>query len=170
MCLAQLVRSCLTEPWIQQTYCNLEVFTLRLLPLFWLLVLSEDVEANPGPVSDPCTLCTKAVRVSDNTILCDRCERWSHVSVWAKRSTTASSLQENHRCGYVLPLLALNFPCSQLSLKNTNSAFDTSISSQVSELNLSPSICREQHPVSLTCLNFNSRSKRHDLHALLEQY
>ena len=59
---------------------------LRLFPLlFWiflLLVLSNDIEVNPGPRPPkyPCGVCSKAVKWSDHGVLCDSCETWFHTT------------------------------------------------------------------------------------------
>ena len=43
-----------------------------------LLVLSGDVEANPGPIRHPCTICSKCVRNNQRAILCSKCGMWTH--------------------------------------------------------------------------------------------
>ena len=37
----------------------------------WLLLLSGDIEINPGPVRYPCTVCAKPVRVNQRGVMCD---------------------------------------------------------------------------------------------------
>ena len=43
-----------------------------------LLVLSGDVEANPGPIRHPCTICSKCVRNNQWATLCSKCGMWTH--------------------------------------------------------------------------------------------
>ena len=51
-----------------------------LLYYHWLILLSGDVESNPGPVKFPCTRCCKAVIQNDRAILCNRCKNWNHAA------------------------------------------------------------------------------------------
>ena len=44
----------------------------------WLLLLSGDVESNPGPVRYPCTVCSKPVRSNQRGIECSMCGKWTH--------------------------------------------------------------------------------------------
>ena len=45
-----------------------------------LLILSNDIERNPGPRTPkfPCGICTKAVRWNDKGVACDSCNSWFH--------------------------------------------------------------------------------------------
>ena len=40
------------------------------------LLLSGDLELNPGPVTDPCGVCSKGVRKNQQGIACDSCDVW----------------------------------------------------------------------------------------------
>ena len=42
---------------------------------YWLILLSGDVQGNPGPISFTCTVCRKAVTSRQNGVECTRCER-----------------------------------------------------------------------------------------------
>ena len=59
---------------------------LSLLPfsiwIFLLIILSNDIEVNPGPRPPkyPCGVCTKAVKWTDHGVLCDSCETWFHTT------------------------------------------------------------------------------------------
>ena len=41
-----------------------------------LLLLCGDIECNPGP--SQCDICSKVVRMRDNALQCDNCEKWVH--------------------------------------------------------------------------------------------
>lgn len=41
----------------------------------YLLYLSGDLEINPGPVKDPCRICTKGCRSNQRAIQCDSCDQ-----------------------------------------------------------------------------------------------
>lgn len=43
-----------------------------------LLILSDDVELNPGQIRYPCGTCAKPVRSNRNAIGCDTCHQWIH--------------------------------------------------------------------------------------------
>ena len=49
-----------------------------VMTMLVLLVLSGDVEANPGPIRHPCTICSKCVRKNQRAILCSKCGMWTH--------------------------------------------------------------------------------------------
>ena len=49
-----------------------------LLMLSLITVLANDIEPNPGPVKDPCMICTKGVRKNQHGIQCDSCDWWCH--------------------------------------------------------------------------------------------
>ena len=46
--------------------------------LFSVLLLSGDVEINPGPVKHPCKVCDKPVKSNQRGILCECCYYWLH--------------------------------------------------------------------------------------------
>ena len=43
------------------------------------LILSGDIEENPGPVKHPCLACEKPVAKSHRAIMCEICEKWIHI-------------------------------------------------------------------------------------------
>ena len=49
-----------------------------VMAILVLLVLSGDVEANPGPIRNPCTICSKCVRNNQRAILYSKCGMWTH--------------------------------------------------------------------------------------------
>ena len=51
---------------------------LDMIALMVLLVLSGDIESNPGPVRYPCTMCNESVRRNQRAILCSECDGWTH--------------------------------------------------------------------------------------------
>ena len=44
----------------------------------YLLLLAGDVSSNPGPVKDPCAICSKGCRSNQRAIQCDGCDKWHH--------------------------------------------------------------------------------------------
>ena len=44
-----------------------------------LLLISGNVSPNPGPVKDPCSVCTKPVAANHKALLCDKCTKWCHI-------------------------------------------------------------------------------------------
>ncbi|KAL3881005.1 hypothetical protein ACJMK2_033206 [Sinanodonta woodiana] len=43
-----------------------------------LILLSGDIEVNPGPPKFPCAICQKAVAMNHNALQCDECNAWVH--------------------------------------------------------------------------------------------
>ena len=46
----------------------------------YLLLLAGDVSSKPGPVKDPCTICSKGCRSNQRAIQCDGCDKWHHAT------------------------------------------------------------------------------------------
>ena len=51
--------------------------TLHLLIL--TLLISGDIETNPGPVRCPCGICNRAVASNHRAVCCDDCNSWIHI-------------------------------------------------------------------------------------------
>ena len=49
---------------------------------FLLLLLSGDIEINPGPIN-PCSICLRSVARNHRAILCDNCNLWSHIKCYS---------------------------------------------------------------------------------------
>ena len=58
---------------------NKYVCDFKTFCLLQLLILSGDVEANPGPVKYPCSLCRKPTKSNQKAIQCDFCDAWTHL-------------------------------------------------------------------------------------------
>lgn len=43
-----------------------------------MVLLSGDVSSNPGPVKDPCAVCSKGCRSNQKAVQCDECNKWYH--------------------------------------------------------------------------------------------
>ena len=59
-------------------YCFLAGFWPVLWTFFLVLLLSFNVELNPGPVCFLCSVCYKPVRVNQQALQCDLCTYWCH--------------------------------------------------------------------------------------------
>ena len=56
------------------------IFARRLVRFSCLmLLLCGDILPNPGPPRYLCGVCRRAVRPSDNALLCDSCGKWFHI-------------------------------------------------------------------------------------------
>ena len=44
-----------------------------------ILALSGDISLNPGPVKNPCGLCSKSVASNHRAVLCEVCYYWQHI-------------------------------------------------------------------------------------------
>ena len=43
------------------------------------LILSGDIECNPGPIKHPCLECNKPVAKNHRAVMCDTCSKWIHI-------------------------------------------------------------------------------------------
>ena len=43
------------------------------------VILSGDVQENPGPVNNPCSVCGRAVAKNHRALECDKCQKWCHI-------------------------------------------------------------------------------------------
>lgn len=44
----------------------------------YMVLLAGDIRQNPGPVKDPCLVCSRGCRKTQKTIQCDICDQWFH--------------------------------------------------------------------------------------------
>ena len=55
------------------------IYLIKLsLSASYLVILAGDVSMNPGPVRDPCGICSKGCRVNQRAVQCDECDVWYH--------------------------------------------------------------------------------------------
>ena len=138
--------------------------------LILLLLSAGDVETNPGPVRYACTSCKKCVKPSDQAVLCDKCDNWTHASCGGVSQSEYLHLEDAGdwfcpSCNLsVLPFA----DSSTISTGSSLSATDTSGTSSVTDMNSSnPSTV----PTHLKCCVYNARSvmnKLCDVAAILE--
>ena len=57
-----------------------------------LILLSGDIALNPGPISYPCSKCSKGVRVG---VLCTHCDMWIHKKCEGLNASQMSQLSKN---------------------------------------------------------------------------
>ena len=142
----------------------------RLSYYHWLILLSRDVERNPGPVKFPCTRCCKAVKQNDRAIQCDRCDNWSHAACCG---ISHKQYQLHTKLGDTEEWLCHACIASDLPFGNVSSISDslsTSYLSQVSSSFLTVSNGIVRHQGLLQCCSLNARSvmnKKLDIQALL---
>ena len=93
----------------------------RQLFLLLILLLSGDIESNPGPrqVKFPCGVCEKAVKWKQRAIACENCSKWYHVECMQMSTNTYE----------VLANTSLEWICCQCGLANfSSSIFSETIS------------------------------------------
>ena len=141
----------------------------RLSYYHWLILLSKDVERNPGPVKFPCTRCCKAVKQNDRAIQCDRCDNWSHATCCG---ISHKQYQLHTKLGDTEEWLCHACIASDLPFGNVSSISDslsTSYPSQASSSFQTVSNGIVRHQGLLQC-SLNARSvmnKKLDIQALL---
>ena len=57
-----------------------------------LILLSGDISENPGPVKDPCGVCSKGCRKNQKAIQCDDCNVWFHAKCTGVNKTEYANL------------------------------------------------------------------------------
>ena len=105
----------------------------------WMLVLSGDVELNPGPPSRwryPCTVCSKPVQSNQRGVQCDMCDLWNHATCGSVERETYLNLKGDWHCP----------SCLRSHLPFHNASFSNSQST----VQLTPQIYRRRaHPPRL---------------------
>lgn len=88
--------------------------------LLHLLLLSGDIETQPGPRPPkfPCLVCSKAVKQRDPAVCCDTCEKWTHTKCMGMNTAVYTGLMTE----------SVSWHCIQCGMPNFSSAyFNTSI-------------------------------------------
>ena len=99
-----------------------------------LLLLSGDIEMNPGPVKYPCTVCTKVVRSDQRAISCDECDRWTHASCCGIGKDQYSHLSSMGDFQWICPSCQLKeLPFRDSSLNSEISIMDLTTASENGE-------------------------------------
>jgi hypothetical protein len=68
-----------TRKQLQMTIDSQESKNFKFLTLAILILLSGDVNPNPGPVKYPCSVCEKPVAKNHRALQCDQCDSWVHI-------------------------------------------------------------------------------------------
>ena len=106
-----------------------------------LLILSGNIELNPGPVSKqkqtrfPCGICTKPCTSKQPSVACDSCDVWFHQRCLKMNTAIFNNLQNVSwlccKCG--LPNFSSSLFSQSLSSLNCSNSFESLHSSFVSE-------------------------------------
>lgn len=137
-----------------------------MLPRLWtgILLLSGDIQLNPGPVKFPCGICRLAVATNHRALECESCETWFHIKCVSVSPSDYTRYQEQPN---------LTWACTTCILPDVGSSFfgnpdHTSLS--VSSCSSCPGLKSVSRGL-LSCQSFNARgiySKSKDLQGLLE--
>ena len=139
---------------------------LSIVILVLLLLLSGDVELNPGPIRFPCGKCNKPVKNNQKGLQCNRCDVWYHAKCELVSNNVYDLLSNTNNewfCGYCsLPPLSDSF---FLPSTSSNSSVSTSPESSIcldeSTCNLPP-----PGPPGLLIVHLNIRSLLYHLDEL----
>ena len=74
-----------------------------VMTLLVLLVLSGDIEVNPGPIRHPCTICSKCVRSNQRAVLCCKCDLWTHAKCCGVSISEYQSLSDREDDSWMCP-------------------------------------------------------------------
>ena len=72
---------------------------------------------NPGPVKDPCTVCSKGRRKNQKAIQCDSCDGWFHAKCINMKSTEYSQLCNDSMAWECMSCL---FPSMEIPIRSTS--------------------------------------------------
>ena len=140
---------------------------LKRSMISWAIVLSGDVQLNPGPPSSckyPCTVCSNPVKANQKGIQCDTCDLWSHATCGNVGEETYLNLaiEGDWHCPSCIR--------SQLPFHNISNISNAALSSN-SALSTSTNSSTMNNKInSIKCQSLNARSvmnKRTDMLALL---
>ncbi len=151
----------------------------KLSLVIWLLLLSGDIEVNPGPTNwkYPCGTCSNPVKTNQHGILCEICTRWFHtkcIGMGTKEYTELSESNDAWCCNHCY-VNALPYADASILSNDSNllsSTFDNSLdnSTSLSPTNSTSSSMTANNLQNLKCFLVNARSivnKTSDLHSLL---
>ena len=71
------------------------------------LVLSGDIQLNPGPAKFPCKECGKSVRKNQNAVLCSECGFWIHAKCLSMSSSAFKYLLDRPTIDWICPVCSL---------------------------------------------------------------
>ena len=109
---------------------------------FIVLILSGDVEQNPGPgIKFPCGVCKKSVKSNQRGVACDRCDLWFHTKCMGMNTLIYRGIAN------------VSWECLQCGMPNFSSSFfddmkndyDLNQYSSLSDSNTIPSLDSENH-------------------------
>ena len=101
-----------------------------------LVLLSGNVMSNPGPVSDPCSVCYKGCRKNQKAIQCDSCDGWFHAKCIGVDSKEYIELSDNSKCWECIQCL---FPVCDSPTKGSGNSSNINIQNE-SSINASAEI------------------------------
>ena len=135
--------------YIQKQKANRPFSTFLLLTI----LLSGDIQQNPGPNPFPCTSCGKAVTNNDKAIMCDSCENWCHISCDRISETEYRSFQTNSALTW--QCLNCRVPLFSDSFFNVSGSSDKGNRSSTSSRD---HVVYDRNTSLLRCLTINCRS------------
>ena len=111
-----------------KVFCHLVNLALTA---FCLILLSGDISENPGPVKDPCGVCSKGCRKNQKAIQCDDCDVWFHAKCTGVNKTEYANLSARSNTNWtcmncLFPNYDLNNESSEESVRAslTTNSFD----------------------------------------------
>lgn len=64
---------------------------VSICPIYMVL-LAGDKQQNPGPVKDPCLVCSRGCRKAQKAIQCDICDQWFHAKCIGMKASEYNQL------------------------------------------------------------------------------
>lgn len=89
--------------------------TRKIQQCIWtIILLSGDIEINPGPSKCPCGICKRTVTSNHRAIMCDDCDDWIHIRCGDITPTEYNRLQSISHFTWTCP------PCGSINLSTTS--------------------------------------------------
>ena len=178
---ATLAVSDMRRLYFTQIQSRRDTYTRTTL-LLALLIMSGDIEQNPGPGTKyPCGMCNRTVARNHRAVCCDECDSWLHIKCCGIDPKTYTNLV-NSNCSWICPTCTL--PNFSDSLFDSESDI-TGVNQFDSLLNVSSESQPENSPVTrksipprlkplklmiINCCSIQSKAKQSLFHSAIEEH
>jgi len=101
-------------------------FTLANVSIcaIYMVLLAGDIQQNPGPVKDPCLVCSRGCRKALKAIRCDICDQWFHAKRIGMKASEYNQLCDLTKAWQCLKCLFPGFERPVRCFRKGNNARD----------------------------------------------
>ena len=115
--------------YVNWKWCTRNKSPVKRVCLVLFLMLSGDIQCNPGPGIPKCMVCENEIMENHQTLKCDGCDRWAHLN--CEGNSSSYQVTQAKYLAWECPLCALPnvsnsfFSISDLNLSNSFSLLDS---------------------------------------------